>query len=101
MRRGFMGRSYLSVGGGLRLAACAALAGAVFAATASPATAARNEARWYHQNYCMVKADKALGKHDFATQDKTPPQSRNTLNRAVLPKHQHLELEPFITKTNK
>src|SRR3546814_17240819 len=87
MRRGFMGRSYLSVGGGLRLAACAALAGAVFAATASPATAARNEARWYQHNYCMVKAYNALGKHDFATYDKNARQSRNPLIRAGVPAH--------------
>src|SRR3546814_20834199 len=86
MRRGFMGRSYLSVGGGLRLAACAALAGAVFAATASPATAARNEARWYQQNYCMVKAYKALGKHDFATYEKNArqrPEERRVGNECV------------------
>src|SRR3546814_16347756 len=99
MRRGFMGRSYLSVGGGLRLAACAALAGAVFAATASPATAARNEARWYQQNYCMVKAYKALGKHDFAPYDKNARQSPNTLIRAGVPEH-HLPDHPnFINKT--
>lgn len=94
-----MGRSFLSVGGGLRLAACAALAGAVFAASTSPATAARNEARWYQQNYCMVKAYEALGKSDFAAYDKNARQSRNTLIRAGVPEHHIRELESFINKT--
>ena len=94
-----MGRIFTSVGGGLRLAACAAIAGAVFAATASPATAARNEARWYQQNYCMVKAYEALGNHDFATYDKNARKSRATLIRAGVPEHHIRELEAFINKT--
>jgi len=96
-----MGSSFLSGGGGLRLAACAALAAAVFAATTSPATAARNEARWYQQNYCMVKAYEALGKDDFATYDKNARQSRSTLIRAGVPEHHIRELERFINKTIK
>src|SRR3546814_4565037 len=98
MRRGFMGRFFTSVGGGLRLAACAALAGAVFAATTSPATAARNEARWYQQNYCMVKAYEALGKADFAAYDKNARLSRSTLIRAGGPEHHIRALETFISK---
>lgn len=94
-----MGRFFTSVGGGLRLAACAALAGAVFAATTSPATAARNEARWYQQNYCMVKAYEALGKADFAAYDKNARLSRSTLIRAGVPEHHIRELETFISKT--
>src|SRR3546814_5050183 len=99
MRRGFMGRFFTSVGGGLRLAACAALAGAVFAATTSPATAARNEARWYQQNYCMVKAYEALGKADFAAYDKNARLSRSTLIRAGVPEHHIRELETFISRS--
>ncbi len=94
-----MGRIFMSVGGGLRLAACAAIAGAVFAATTSPATAARNEARWYQQNYCMVKAYEALGNGDFAAYDKNARQSRSTLIRAGVPEHHIRELEAFINKT--
>jgi hypothetical protein len=94
-----MGRFFMSVGGGLRLAACVAVAGAVFAATTSPAAAARNEARWYQQNYCMVKAYEALGKNDFATYDKNAKQSRAKLMRAGVPEHHIRELETFINKT--
>lgn len=94
-----MGRFFTSVGGGLRLAACAAIAGAVLAATTSPATAARNEARWYQQNYCMVKAYEALGKDDYAAYDKNARQSRATLIRAGVPEHHIRELEAFINKT--
>jgi hypothetical protein len=94
-----MGRSFMSVGGGIRLAVMAAIAGAVFAATTSPASAARNEARWYQQNYCMVKAYEALGNGDFATYDKNARQSRSTLIRAGVPEHHIRELENFISKT--
>lgn len=94
-----MGSFISSGGGGLRLAACIAVAGAVFAATASPAAAARNEARWYQQNYCMVKAYEALGKDDYATYRKNARQSRNTLIRAGVPEHHIRELEAFINKT--
>jgi len=94
-----MGRIFMSVGGGLRLAACVAIAGAVFAATTSPAAAARNEARWYQQNYCMVKAYEALGKNDYANYDKNARNSRNTLIRAGVPEHHIRELENFINKT--
>ena len=94
-----MGSFISSAGGGLRLAACIAVAGAVFAATASPAAAARNEARWYQQNYCMVKAYEALGKNDYATYDKNARKSRNTLIRAGVPEHHIRELEAFINKT--
>lgn len=94
-----MGRSLLSVGSGLRLAACVAIAGAVFAATTSPAAAARNEARWYQQNYCMVKAYEALGKTDIAAYDQNARQSRATLIRRGVPEHHIRELETFINKT--
>ena len=94
-----MGRIFYSAGGGLRLAACIAMAGAVFAATTSPTAAARNEARWYQQNYCMVKAYEALGKDDFATYDKNARQSRATLIRAGVPERHIRELEAFINKT--
>ena len=94
-----MGSYFMSVGGGLRLAACLAAAGAIFAATTSPAAAARNEARWYQQNYCMVKAYEALGKKDYATYSKNARQSRNTLIRAGVPEHHIRELEAFINKT--
>jgi len=94
-----MGRIFFSAGGGLRVAACIAMAGAVFAATTSPVTAARNEARWYQQNYCMVKAYEALGKDDFATYDKNARQSRATLIRAGVPERHIRELEAFINKT--
>src|SRR3546814_16555700 len=47
----------------------------------------------------MVKAYKALGKHDFATYDKNARQSRNTLIRAGVPEHHIRELETFINKT--
>jgi hypothetical protein len=89
------------VGGGLRAAACVAIAGAVFAAMASPAAAARNEARWYQQNYCMVKAYEAMGKTDFATYDKNARQSRNYLKNHGVPEHHIRELEAFINKTIK
>jgi len=95
-----MGRIFKSAGGGFRLAACAAIAGAVFAATTTPASA-RNEARWYQQNYCMVKAYEALGKSDFATYDKNARQSRATLIRAGVPENHIRELEAFINKTIK
>lgn len=94
-----MGRFFNSAGGGLRLAACIAMAGGVFAATTSPADAARNEARWYQQNYCMVKAYEALGKDDYATYDSNARKSRNTLIRAGVPEHHIRELETFISKT--
>jgi hypothetical protein len=90
----------MSVGGGCRLAACVAVAGALFAATTSPA-AARNEARWYQQNYCMVKAYEALGKNDIATYDKNARQSRAYLIRNGVPEHHIRELETFINKTIK
>ena len=93
-----MGSFFTSVGGGLRLAACAAIAGAVFAATTSPASA-RNEARWYQQNYCMVKAYEALGKDDYSTYDKNARKSRATLIRAGVPERHIRELENFINKT--
>src|SRR3546814_17757875 len=47
----------------------------------------------------MVKAYKALGKHDFATYDKNARQSRNTLIRAGVPEHHIREPETFINKT--
>jgi hypothetical protein len=94
-----MGSYFTSVGGGLRLAACIAIAGAVFAATTSPAAAARNEARWYQQNYCMVKAYEAMGKKDFATYDKNARKSRAYLIRHGVPEHHIRELEAFINKT--
>ena len=94
-----MGRIFLSAGGGQRMAAGIALAGIVFAATISPAAAARNEARWYQQNYCMVKAYEALGKDDFATYSKNARKSRSTLIRAGVPEHHIRELETFINKT--
>lgn len=94
-----MGSYLTSVGGGLRLAACIAIAGAVFAATTSPAAAARNEARWYQQNYCMVKAYEAMGKNDYTTYDKNARKSRSYLIRHGVPEHHIRELEAFINKT--
>ena len=94
-----MGSSFLSVGRGLRLAACIATVGAILASTTSLADATRNEARWYQQNYCMVKAYEALGKKDYATYSKNARQSRNTLIRAGVPEHHIRELEAFINKT--
>jgi len=94
-----MGKFITSAGGGFRLAACVAVAGAVFAATTSPAAAARNEARWYQQNYCMVKAYQALGKQDVATYDKNARKSRAYLIRNGVPEHHIRELETFINKT--
>jgi hypothetical protein len=94
-----MGRFSKSVGGGLCAAASVAIAGAVLVAVASPATAARNEARWYQQNYCMVKAYEAMGKTDYATYDKNARQSRAYLKKHGVPEHHIRELETFINKT--
>lgn len=93
-----MGKIFTMTGGSLRLAACAAVAGALLATSTSPA-AARNEARWYQQNYCMVKAYEALGKKDAATYNKNARQSRAKLIRLGVPEHHIRELEAFINKT--
>ncbi|WP_299624261.1 hypothetical protein [Pelagibius sp.] len=93
-----MGKLFTTSGNGLRMAACVAVAGFVLATSATPA-AARNEARWYQQNYCMVKAYEALGKKDAATYNRNARQSRAKLIRLGVPEHHIRELEAFINKT--
>ncbi len=95
-----MGKIFTTTAGGLRFAACVAVAGFVLATSASPA-AARNEARWYQQNYCMVKAYEALGKQNAATYNKNARQSRARLIKGGVPAHHIRELERFIDKTIK
>lgn len=94
-----MGKIFNTTSSSLRLAACAAVAGFVLASSASPAAAARNEARWFQQNYCMVKAYEALGNEDSATYNKNARQSRAKLIRGGVPEHHIRELEAFINKT--
>ena len=93
-----MGKFLMTTGSSLRTAACVAVAGFVLATSASPA-AARNEARWFQQNYCMVKAYEAMGKKDSATYTKNARQSRAKLIRGGVPEHHIRELEAFINKT--
>ncbi len=93
-----MGNIFTRTGNGLRLAACTAVAGIVLATSASPA-AARNEARWFQQNYCMVKAYEAMGNKDSASFSKNARQSRSRLINAGVPEHHIRELEAFINKT--
>ncbi|NIA67930.1 hypothetical protein HBA54_04935 [Pelagibius litoralis] len=94
-----MGKIITTAGSGLRMAACIAVAGFVLATSASPAAAARNEARWYQQNYCLVKAYEALGNKNAATHNKHARQSRAKLIRLGVPEHHLRELEGFIDKT--
>ncbi len=93
-----MGKIFTDTGSSLRLAACVAVAGFVLATSASPA-AARNEARWFQQNYCMVKAYEAMGNKDSGTYNKNARQSRARLVSGGVPEHHIRELEAFINKT--
>ncbi|WP_422368969.1 hypothetical protein [Pelagibius sp.] len=93
-----MGKIFTTAGSGLRFTACIAVAGFVLATSASPA-AARNEARWYQQNFCMVKAYEALGKKDAATYNRNARQSRAKLIKGGVPEHHIRELEAFIKRT--